>query len=529
MSSTEGYDYVIVGAGSAGCPLASRLSEDPSVRVALIEAGPPAAGRRVCEAPALFSRLLKSSFDWDFQSEPEPALDGRRAYLPRGRLVGGTSSMNTMLYVRGNRADYDGWRERGADGWGYDEVLADFRRSEDNSRGEDAYHGVGGPLTVSDAATVHPLLGAWVAAAEQAGHPANADFNGAEQEGVGVYQVTQRDGLRCSSAKAFLEPVADRPNLSVLHSTQALRLRWRGARVVGVQVEQLGVSREIAVAEEVVLAAGAYQSPQLLMLSGVGDADALRALGIEPVADLPEVGENLQDHAGCLLAYASRDDARDARGRRGSGSRPDASGSRAGADTAWVEAGGFLRSRPELAAPDLQFHAAVGLSYDEGLGISTLPGVSFGPYVARPASRGWVRLRTAEPQSKPRIQHNFLAEESDRVALRDGIRLGLRMAEQTALSELVAAPSADARGVFLPASDSDEAIDRFIRASAFAFYHPCGTCAIGAVTDPRLRVLGVEGVRVADASIMPTLITGNTNAPAIMIGERAARLIQGEG
>jgi choline dehydrogenase-like flavoprotein len=504
----ESYDYIVIGAGSAGCAVAARLSEHTDACVAVIEAGPPTAGRRLFEVPGLFARQLKSSYDWDFQSEPEAALNGRRAYLPRGRAIGGTSSMNTMLYVRGNPADYDGWRDNGALGWGYEDVLVDFRRSEDNTRGEDRFHAVGGPLTVSDARSVDSLLDAWVVAAEQAGHLGTRDFNGPQQEGVGIYQVTQRDGLRCSSAKAFLEPAAERANLTILDSTNALRLLWRGTRVIGVEVEHLGLVRELSVAAEVIVSAGAYLSPQLLMHSGVGNADELAALGIDPLLDLPAVGQNLQDHAGCLLAYPSRDQKRTG-----------------GDETAWVEAGGFLRSRPDLPAPDLQFHAAVGLSYDEGLGMPSQAGISFGPYVARPASRGWVRLRSSEPQSKPRIQHNFLADESDMLALRDGIRLGLEIAEQTALSQLVTAPSRGANRM-LPNGDSDAVIDEFIRDTAFAFYHPCGTCAIGTVTDPELRVHGVEGVRVADTSVMPHLITGNTNAPAIMIGERAAALIK---
>jgi choline dehydrogenase-like flavoprotein len=356
---------------------------------------------------------------------------------------------------------------------------------------------------------VDPLLTAWVAAARDAGHPACEDFNGADQEGVGVYQVTQRDGNRCSSADAFLTPALDRPNLTILDCTQARRIVWHGTRARGVEVEQGGRTRMLAVEGEVILSAGAYQSPQLLLLSGVGPADELRDLDIEPVADLPEVGRNLQDHVGCMLAYASRTPSAEA--------LPP--------EHAWAEAGGFLRSNPGLAAPDLQFHAAVGMSRDEGLAPATRRGVSFGPYVARPASRGRVTLRSPEPLAKPRIHHRFLDEASDRDALRDGIRLGLEIARESALSDLVEATGDAVEAGYLPSSDTDEAIDRFVRRSAFAFYHPCGTAAIGPVTDSALRVHGVDGVRVADTSVMPRLITGNTNAPAIMIGERAARVI----
>jgi choline dehydrogenase-like flavoprotein len=522
MSHRELYDYIVIGAGSAGCAAAGRLSEDPHVRVAVIEAGPPSAGR-LFEAPALFARQLKSAYDWDFQTEPEPALGGRRNYLPRGRVVGGTSAMNTMLYVRGNAADYDAWAADDAPGWGYEDVLPFFLRSEDNERGESEFHRSGGPLAVSDARSVHPLLLAWVAAAEQLGLPSNDDFNGHEQEGVGIYQLTQRDGLRCSSARAFLEPALSRGNLKLLHSTLALRLVWDGVRAIGVEVDSAGEVRTIYADAEIIVCAGAYQSPHLLLLSGVGPADELRGAGIELVADVPDVGRNLQDHVGSMLALATTTQhpllggdtsAEEERLYRG-GDGP----------LTWTEVGGFVRSLPHLTAPDLQFHAALGLSVDEGLGPSGRSGISFGPYVARPASRGWVRLRTPEPYSKPRIQHNFLTEESDRIGTRDGLRLALEIARQPALREHLTDLSLAQSDGLLPDSDTDDAIDEFVRRTAFAFYHPSGTCAIGAVVDPLLQVRGINGLRVADASVMPRLVTGNTNAPAIMIGERVAHLI----
>jgi choline dehydrogenase len=522
MGRREVYDYIVIGAGSAGCAASGRLSEDPHVRVGVIEAGPPSVGR-LFEVPALFARQLKSAYDWDFQTEPEPALGGRRNYLPRGRVVGGTSAMNTMLYVRGNAADYDAWAAADAPGWSYEDVLPFFLRSEDNERGEGEFHGTGGPLAVSDARSAHPLLLAWVAAAQQLGLPANGDFNGREQEGVGIYQVTQRDGLRCSSARAFLEPACSRGNLELLHSTLALRIVWDGVRAIGVEVDRAGEVRTIYADAEIIISAGAYQSPHLLLLSGVGPADELRAAGIELVADAPDVGRNLQDHAGSMLALPTTtphpllggDTSAEEERLYGHGDGP----------MTWTEVGGFVRSAPQLTAPDLQFHAALGLSLDEGLGPSRRSGISFGPYVARPASRGWVRLRTPEPYSKPRIQHNFLTEESDRIATRDGLRLALEIARQPALREHLADLSLARSEGLLPDSDTDEAIDEFVRRTAFAFYHPSGTCAIGPVVDPQLRVRGVDGLRVADASVMPRLVTGNTNAPAIMIGERVAHLI----
>jgi choline dehydrogenase-like flavoprotein len=519
----EAYDHVVIGAGSAGCVVAARLSEDPSVSVAVIEAGPPSVGR-LFEIPALYTLQYKTSHDWDFLTEPEPGLARRRAYLPRGRGVGGTGAMNSMLYVRGNPSDYDGWRDLGAEGRGYEDVLPWFRYSEDNERGESRYHGVGGPLTVSDGRSVHPLLEAWVAAAVEAGHPETDDFNGERQEGVGIYQVTQRDGLRCSSAVAFLRPAQERPNLTVLSSTLVRRIVFDGARAIGVEVECDGAVRTIEVRGDVVLSAGAYQSPQVLLLSGVGPADELRAAGVEPVVDLPEVGRNLQDHAGLLVSYRSATpqllgpdtSAQEARLRR-DGDGP----------MTWNEAGAFLRSSYAGEVQDLQFHAALGRFKDEGLAPATHDAISFGPYVARPASRGTVTLRNALPQAKPRITHNFLVEEEDRRILRDGLRMALEIARRPALREHLPDLDAAIADGTAPASDRDADLDAFMRDTVFSFFHPCGTCAIGTVVDPELRVRGVEGVRVADASVMPRLITGNTNAPTMMIGERAAAFVAG--
>lgn len=524
-STAESFDYIVVGSGSAGCAVASRLSEDPDVRVCLVEAGPPATGR-LFEIPALFSQQLKTAYDWDFETEPEVQLGGRRAYLPRGRVVGGTSSMNTMLYVRGHRYDYDRWRDLGNKGWGYSDVLDFFKKSEDNQRGADEFHGVGGPLTVSDPTSVHPLLDAWVEAAQQSGHRLNADFNGAEQEGVGRYQVTQRRGLRCSSAVAFLDPAAGRPNLTVLTSTLALRVVFDGDRATGLQVDRLGDVRTIRVEREIVLSLGAYNSPHLLLQSGVGPADELRAAGVLPRFDLPDVGRNMQDHAGCFLSFFSNtppvlgpDTSMEEALLRRDGVGP----------MAWTEVGGFLRSSEDVAVPDIQLHAALGIVRDQGLAAPLEPGMSFGPYVARPASRGSVTLRHSNPYAKPRIVHNYLADEDDRVRLRAGVRMSMRIARQAALTSLLDGDlDTAARAGLAPESDSDQAIDDYIRTQAFSFYHPSGSCMMGKVVDNELRVHGVDNVRVADTSIMPTLVTGNTNAPAIMIGERAAAFIRGE-
>jgi choline dehydrogenase len=519
----EIYDYVVVGSGSAGCAVAARLSEDPDVSVAVIEAGPPARGR-LFEVPALFSQQLKTVYDWDLETEPEPHFGGRRAYLPRGRVVGGTSSMNTMLYVRGHRFDYDSWAALGNAGWTYDDVLPYFKMSEDNQRGEDEFHGVGGPLTVSDPLFVHPLLDAWLAAASKAGHAWNEDFNGAEQDGVGRYQMTTRDGLRCSSAVAFLNPALSRPNVTLLSSTLALRITFAGTRATGLEVDHLGDIRTIRVDRELIVSAGAYMSPHLLLQSGVGPADELSAGGVQPLHDLPDVGRNMQDHAGCFLSFFSDtppvlgpDTSQEEQLLRSGGGGP----------MAWTEVGGFLRSSDDVPAPDIQVHAALGIVRDQGLAAPLEPGMSFGPYVARPQSRGFVRMRHANPYAKPRIVHNYLDDEDDRVRLRSGLRLCMDIARQSELTSLLTGDLGSAADAGLaPSADTDEALDDFIETQSFSFYHPSGTCMMGKVVDEELKLHGLDNVRVADTSIMPTLVTGNTNAPAIMIGERAAAFVQ---
>jgi choline dehydrogenase len=520
---SERYDYVIVGAGSAGCAAAAALSQDPDVSVAVVEAGPPARGR-LFEIPRLFGLQLKTTFDWDFQTEPERMLGGRRCYLPRGRVLGGTSSMNTQLYVRGNSTDYDCWRDDlGLAGWGYEDVLPVFRRQEDNERGEDEFHGVGGPLRVSNARSVDPLLLAWVEAAVEAGHPPNADFNGARQDGVGVYQLTQRDGLRWSSAMAFLKPAAARPNVTVFPLTQALGINWDGDRAVGLDVDSGGTVRTIAIERELLICAGAYLSPHLLLLSGVGPADELRTAGIGPVLDLPDLGRNLSDHPGCFISLTSRtgeppnvDTTADEELLRREGYGP----------MTWSEAGGFLKSTSDVSVPDLQFHAALGLVKEEGLSAGLDHGLGFGPYVCRPIATGSVQLRSAIPYAKPRIRHNYLTDPADQGLLRTGVRMAMQIARQPALRAHVEHLDSAADAGLAPTSDTDPAIDEFIRGNAFSFYHPSGSCSMGKVVDNELRVYGLANVRVADASVIPTGLTGNLNATAILIGERVGDFIR---
>jgi choline dehydrogenase-like flavoprotein len=512
-------DYVIVGAGSAGCVLAGRLSEDPDVKVHLLEAGGPDTAPEL-HVPAMFPLAFKSSFDWDLLGEREPGLGGRRLYLPRGRVIGGSGSINAMIYLRGHRADFDEWAASGCEGWSYDEVLPYFKRSEDNERGENEFHGVGGPLAVSDSRSMCPLIDAELEAAVQAGYELIHDLNVDRPEGVGRFQLNQRDGKRCSTADAFLHPAAGRPNLEVTSGVFVERIVFEGERAVGVELVRNGERETVRAEREVIVSGGAYHSPVLLMLSGIGPAADLELFGIAVRQNLP-VGENLQDHLMVNVNYLT-----DEQGLFGIFTPENfallESEGRGPLTSNYPEAGGFFVTRSGLPAPDVEFHFAAAPFFDEGLTPPPDNGYAFGPVIIKPTSRGKVGLRTPMPSSKPTVLCNFLTTEEDRASVLAGVRIALEIASQPALKAIEREPFS------VPASGSEKDIFAWVERASQTVYHPASTCAMGAVVDPELRVYGVEGLRVVDASVMPTITRANTHAATIMIAEKASDMILGK-
>jgi choline dehydrogenase-like flavoprotein len=523
------FDYIVVGGGSAGCALAARLSENASRTVALVEAGGDGTDFVIRTPIAGMTMLPTRLNNWAFESVPQAALDGRRSYQPRGRSLGGSSVLNAMIYMRGHRSDYDRWAALGNAGWSYDDVLPYFKRSEDNDSLHDEYHGRGGPLPVAYPRTDNPFHAIWLEAAREAGFGVNADFNGAEQAGLGVYQVTQRNGERWSAARAYIHPLAGkRANLSVLTRARARRIAFSGRRATGVEIGVGGAVRLLRARGEVILSAGAIQSPQLLMLSGVGDARRLAKLGIAPVHDLPGVGRNFHDHPDFIfgfevpstdllgfspagIARLAREAVRYRRERRGM------------VTTNFAECGGFVRASADSPAAEFQLHLVLGIVDDHARKLHLRHGLSCHVCLLRPKSRGSVDLASAHPEAAPLIDPAYYRDADDLEQMVVGYKLARRVLDAPPLSRLYT------RELFTRGVRTDEDIRAILRARTDTIYHPAGTCAMGtdgmAVVDPQLRVRGVEALRVADASIMPTPIGGNTNAPCIMIGEKAADMI----
>ena len=527
------FDYIIVGGGSAGCVLASRLSEDPAVTVALVEAGGN-NDRVLNRVPtgAAIQIIRRNACNWAFSTVPQPGLGGRRGYQPRGRGLGGSSALNAMIYLRGQREDYDDWAANGALGWAWKDVLPYFTRSENNERGANLFHGDAGPLKVSDLRSPHPAAAVFIEAGQQAGLQRNDDFAAETQEGVGWSQVTQKDGERWSAARAYLAPVRQRPNLHVLTDALVTRIIIESKRAIGIKLRQGNIERELRARGEVLIAAGALQSPQLLMLSGIGPASHLREIGIEPLEDLP-VGDNLHDHPDItinrrvantdLLGFSFigsikllRAIRRWRRERRGV------------LTSNFAEAGAFIRTLPGLERPDLQLHFVIGMVDNHNRTYHWGHGMSCHATALRPASRGTVRLASSDMRDAPLIDPAFLSDASDLETLVRGFKWVRKIFAQPAFANYGGADVS--RELHFSKVHSDDEIRQAIRERADTIYHPVGTCRMGsddrAVVDTQLRVRGVEGLRVIDASVMPTLISGNTNAPVIMIAEKASDLIK---
>jgi len=527
------FDFVVVGGGSGGCAVAGRLSEDPTTSVAVLDAGGKNDNWVVTTPFALVLMVAGNVNNWAFNTVPQAGLNGRIGYQPRGKGLGGSSAINAMVYIRGHRSDYDRWAALGNPGWSFNDVLPYFKRSEDNADFDGEYHGKGGPLAVNKLRTDNPVQQIFLQGAREGQFRIREDFNAEEHEGLGIYQMTQKNGERWSAARAYVHPhIGSRANLRVETRAHATRILFEGKRAVGVEYRQGKELKRILARREVIVASGAFQSPQLLMLSGIGDAAALRKHGIESVHHLPGVGQNLQDHPDFVFGYMSDNPNFNGISLKGiprllRAIRQYRRERRGPMTSNFAECGGFLKTSPDLDVPDIQLHFGMAMADDHGRKRHGGTGFSLHVCVLRPKSRGSVTLGSADPFAAPLIDPNFFGDAADLETMVAGFKVTRRLLETPALRAL------QKKDMFTQGIDTDDQIRELLRARVDTVYHPVGTCKMGvndsmAVVDPKLKVHGLEGLRIVDASVMPTLIGGNTNAPTIMIGEKAADMIKAE-